>query len=463
HVFGEDEQISNEWQISASRANREAPDRREVRFDLEGTDNIYNLQVPNLTRRFDDLTDDNIDVSSHIEYIFNSEGDIESTLSAGFQVIARERESESESYGFTGGQIAIDDNAPNILVSDVITAQNISGNTGTGYTFQNKTIASDSYDAEMDLNSLFISYDALIHSAYQVVLGARYEDYSQETQTFALEGDQDQVISVLEDDIILPSLSLNWFFAEDQQLRFALSKTVSRPDFKETANATFYDNEFDFRVRGNPNLKVSEVVNVDVRWEKYWSDEETLSIALFYKDMTDPIERIVLPASGTAGNSRTFQNSDSAEIYGIEFDGRKVFALDDSYLKSIFVALNGSWIDSEVTLKNGATRELQGQPAYTFNLVVGYDDIDSGHELTLLINQNGESIVDVGISGQPDIVEEPRFDVNLNYKYQINDDMAIKAKIKNLLNSDVEFTQGDNVFQRYEKGIQFQAGFDWNF
>ncbi|MGK0499691.1 MAG: hypothetical protein ACJAYG_001333, partial [Oceanicoccus sp.] len=42
HVFGEDEQISNEWQISASRANREAPDRREVRFDLEGTDNIYN-------------------------------------------------------------------------------------------------------------------------------------------------------------------------------------------------------------------------------------------------------------------------------------------------------------------------------------------------------------------------------------------------------------------------------------
>ncbi|MCR8922560.1 TonB-dependent receptor [Dasania sp. GY-MA-18] len=463
HVFGDNEQLSNEWQVTFSRATRDAPDRREVRFDLEGTDNVYNLQVPNLTRRYDELTDDNIDISSKFDLLIESVGDIESTVSAGFQVITRERESESNTYGFTGGQTAIDDNAPNLQVSDVINAGNVTGDTSTGYTFQDKTVASDSYDAEMDLNSLFVSYDALINSEYQVVLGARYEDYEQQTETYALEGDQAQVESLLEDDVILPSLAFNWFFEEDQQLRIAISETVSRPDFKETANATFYDNEFDFRVRGNPNLEVSKVTNFDARWEKYWSDDESISLALFYKDLSDPIERIVLPASGTAGNSRTFQNSDSAEIYGIEFDGRKVFPLDKSYVQSLFVSVNASWIDSEVELGSGETRELQGQPEYTFNLVVGYDDIEKGHELTLLANQNGQTIVDVGISGLPDIVEEPRFDLNLNYKYQFSDDLSFKAKLKNLLNSEVEFTQGGKVFQRYERGVQVQAGFDWNF
>ena len=258
-------------------------------------------------------------------------------------------------------------------------------------------------------------------------------------------------------------MAFNWFYQEDQQIRFALSQTVSRPDFKERTNAVFYDNEFDFRVRGNPDLAISEVVNFDVRWEKYWSDDEAISVALFYKDLKDPIERVALAASGTVANSRTFQNSDSAEIYGIEFDGRKVFELDESFSQSIFVSMNASWIESEVDLGGDNDRALQGQPEYTFNLVVGYDDIENGHEITLLANQNGETIVDVGTSGQADIIEEPRFDLNLNYKYEINDELSFKAKLKNILNSEIEFTQGGNVFQRYEKGMQLQAGIDWNF
>jgi TonB-dependent receptor len=315
----------------------------------------------------------------------------------------------------------------------------------------------------MNLNSFYVSYDTLINSKYQVVLGARYEDFEMITDTFELEGEQRAIRIVTDEDIVLPSLSFNWFYEEDQQLRLAISQTVSRPDFREKSNATYYDDECDCRVRGNPYLEVSEVTNIDVRWEKYWSTDESLSLALFYKDFNAPIERVALPASGTAGNSRIFQNSESAEIYGIEFDGRKVFALDDSFAQSVFVSVNASLIESEVELLGGSTRELQGQPEYTFNLIIGYDDIESGHEITLLANQNGETIVDVGISGLPDIIEQPRFDLNINYKYQINDEMTFKVKLKNILNSETETTQGGNVFRRYEKGVEFKAGVDWNF
>ena len=462
HILGDDEAWTLRWQGTASSARRDAPDRREVRFDLQDGDGVYNLQTAELIRRYDDLIDENFDGSVDLEYLF-SNGDLESTLKVGANAIHRERDSDSDTYGFQGGLLAIDDNAPNLRVDDVINDQTITGVNATGINFLDKTLPSDSYEAELDLNSVFFSWDGLWNLKYQFIVGLRYEQYEQTTDTFSLAGAQAPVQSVLEEDSLLPTLGFNWFITDEQQLRFAVSRTVARPDFKETSNATFYDNEFNFRVRGNPNLQVSDVTNYDLRWEKYWSDQESVSVALFYKDMQDPIERVVQPASGTAGNSRTFQNAESAEIMGVEIDGRKEFPLDDSYTRSFFVAANASYIDSEVTLQNASKRDLQGAPDYTLNLIFGYDDIASGHELTLLLNQSGETIVDVGVSGQPDVILEPRLDLNLVYRYALSDDFVFRVKAENILDEAVEFTQGGNIFQGYKRGFELKAGFEWTF
>src|SRR5690606_34599661 len=120
-------------------------------------------------------------------------------------------------------------------------------------------------------------------------------------------------------------------------------------------------------------------------------------------------------------------------IMGVEIDGRKDFPLDEGYTRSFFVAANASYIDSEVTLQNASKRDLQGAPDYTFNLIFGYDDIGNGHEVTLLLNQSGETIVDVGVSGQPDVILEPRLDVNLVYRYALNDDFVFRIKAENIL------------------------------
>jgi hypothetical protein len=69
--------------------------------------------------------------------------------------------------------------------------------------------------------------------------------------------------------------------------------------------------------------------------------------------MTDPIERVVQAASGTASNSRTFQNSETAELYGVEIEGRKEFVLTDDYNNTLFVSFNAAYIESEVTLLSG--------------------------------------------------------------------------------------------------------------
>ena len=462
HILGERDQWSVDWQGTASRADRYAPDRRDSRFDVLDNDGIYDLRSGELVRRFDELADVNLDLSTDIEHVFVNSAS-QARIEFGVQAISRERDSDSDSYGFQGGLIGVETDAPNLNVNDVINETTITGDPSTGFTFLDKTLVSDSYEADMTLDSAYVSYDTTLTNRFQVVVGVRYEDYEQTTDTFSLSGTQEPVRSVLQESSTLPSLTLNWLGAGDSQIRFTASQTVARPDFKETSNATFYDREFNFRVSGNPLLDVSDITNYDLRWERYFSGQESVSVALFFKDMDDPIERIVQPASGTAGNSRTFQNAERAEVKGIEIDARKDFALNSSFTKSLYFAGNLSVIDSEVVLLGGATRALQGAPEYSVNLILGYDDISNGQEFTVLFNQSGDTIVDVGVSGQPDIIEEPRLDIDLNYKYYISDALTFRVQIQDLLDTDIEFTQGGRIFQKYNTGQKFQAGVDWNF
>ena len=59
------------------------------------------------------------------------------------------------------------------------------------------------------------------------------------------------------------------------------------------------------------------------------------------------------------------------------------------------------------------------------------------------------------------MILEPRLDVQLVYRWDISDQAVMRAKIDNLLNSKFEYTQGGNLFQRYERGSGFSVSVDW--
>lgn len=512
HFLNEDGSLFGEWQFTASQARRYVPGRVDVRFrtpqgntdaaqlrseydfsrsNAEQTDLLkgFTFEGGNSSKRWDDLTDANFDGSFDVTWDVFDDGASFGKFQFGAQKIYRERDAQSATYGyFNDGRNRALQAAENVLVSDVIylcgegdgtvpcastPTENggvlppeggIQNNSRTGYVFAIRTQVSDEYTAELSYESVYAMYDHTFDSTWQVLFGARYEMYDQTTDTFDLTTGE-PVAGVVDEASFLPSLGVNWFYAEDQQLRFAVSQTVARPDFKEASNAVYYDNEFNVRIRGNKDLTISDIFNADLRWEWYFGDNEQdqLSIAAFYKEMTDPIERVVQPASGTAGNTRTFQNSDKAELYGAEVEGRKEFVLTDDYNQTLFVSFNVAYIESQVTADNQASRALQGQPEYTSNLVIGYDNLDAGQQLTLLFNQNGKAIADVGVLGAPDVYLEPRGELNLVYRWDITEEATLKARIENILNQEVEYTQGGQVFQRYEKGTTFQLGLDWDF
>ena len=512
HFLNEDGSLFGEWQFTASQARRYVPGRTDVRFRTAQTNTNaqvlrsdydfgaandaqidllkgFTFEAGNSSKRWDDLTDNNFDGSFDVTWDVFDGGASFAKIQFGAQAIFRERDAESATYGyFNDGRNPALERAPNVLVSDVIylcgtgddtvscpatPAENgvtlppvggIQNNARTGYVFAIRTAVSDEYSAELSYNSVYAMYDHTVDSTWQFIVGARYEMYDQTTDTFDLTTGA-PVQGIVDEPSLLPSLGINWFYSDTQQLRFGMSQTVARPDFKEASNAVYFDNEFNVRIRGNKDLTISDVLNLDLRWEWYFGDNEqdSLSVAAFYKEMTDPIERVVQPASGTAGNTRTFQNSDKADLYGMEVEGRKEFVLSDDYNRTLFVSFNMAYIESEVTAANQLTRALQGQPEYTANLVIGYDDLSAGQQLTLLYNQNGQSIADVGVLGAPDVYLEPRGELNLVYRYDISDYATLKARIENLLDEKVEYTQGSSVFQSYEKGTTFQLGFEWNF
>ena len=510
HFLNESGTLFLEWQATASQASRDVPDRRQSTFlasqsqtPTEALVANYNFGATNASqaelfqgffynygssnRRFNTLTDNNYEFSFDLSWDVYDSGDSFGVLKLGAGTIKRDRIAEASIYGFStvldGGVLL----ANSASVSDVVYAcgsgenaavqpcqpvtvdgvtspaiGGVSDSVTRGLTFTESTLPSDNYEADLTYNSAYLLYDHAIGLDWQFIAGARFESYDQTTETFSSFNGQ-PLDSVVDESKVLPHFGVNWSFTDTQQLRLAVSKTVARPDFKETANAYYQDLEFGAQIYGNPFLETSDIENADLRWEWYYdeSGEDSLSIAVFYKDIENAIERVVIPASGTAANARTFQNADGAELTGIEIEGRVSFQLFDSNDSEFFIDVNAASIESEVVVGNGQTRAMQGQPEYTANLIFGYDNFANGRQLTLLFNQNGETIADTGIQGAADIVLEPRMDLQLVYRWDLSEAIVMRAKIDNLLNSKFEYTQGGNLFQQYERGSGFSVTVDW--
>ena len=145
---------------------------------------------------------------------------------------------------------------------------------------------------------------------------------------------------------------------------------------------------------GNPDLEPYTSMGLDLSAEYYPDADSIVSLAVFYKDITNPVERAVPDASGSAATRGiTFINQDDAELLGVELDANMDLIDADNYI--LFLGGNVSYIDSEVTLSdeslrlegaNADGRELQGQSEWLANLQLGMDHYPTEQKFTLLFN-----------------------------------------------------------------------------
>lgn len=336
----------------------------------------------------------------------------------------------------------------------------------------------ESYIAGETKLAAFGSIDAYLTDSWRISGGVRWEDFSRGVLPLNLldyEGDSlqsimdqlqdpNQTLAVRNDDLY-PSAALTYindgFLNTDNfQVRLGYGRTVVRPDLREFADIQFIDPELNDRVQGNPSLKYSDVDHLDLRTELFYENGDNLTVSLFYKDITNPIERVERPGPQDA-RLLSFDNALSGEVYGIEFEGMKTLPA------GFFVSGNLVVSDSELQFdasssQTSLTRRLTGHSEYVVNTQLGYDSDNGMHSASLLYNVFGERVFFGGRNSAPDAFESPFHSLDLTYSFFPTDRITLRLRAQNILDENREFTQGDVDIIDVETGSRLRFDLQWN-
>ena len=337
-----------------------------------------------------------------------------------------------------------------------------------GFVLGEVTNNTDKYDATSNLYSGYVMVDGHIGDKLRAVYGVRVENFSFDVNTADFSGQKILINRNYVD--VLPSVNLTYELTGKTNLRTSASRTVSRPEFREVANFSYFDFIRNAQIQGNTALERSQNTNLDLRFETYPSSGEIFSASVFYKHFKKPIEQTVV--AGSAANSLrfTFENPDAARAYGAELELRKKldFLGKAAWLDNLSFNIHGSVIKSEVDLGPGANfwdpkRPMQGQSPWLINAGLQYTALNNRLSFSGLVNRIGERIVYVGSQDFPDIYENGRTVVDFQAALKVFKSKAeIKLNLSDLLNQRSVFYQNVSL----EDSKAYKASTDriqWNY
>ncbi len=470
-----DDGLRLRWHYGFSRADRSEPDRRTWQYDKSrGNDEPYRLSAkPDSNRRFfSDLDDTTHDIGFATRYPLGEAPesigeDAVDFIEVGGAFLRRQRDVSSVQLHLE----ELEGTPVTDPIESLLVPENIGGD-GFFYA-QNDTRVGDAYQATLGVEAGWIALQSGLDAlgldgaeSLRMTAGLRIEHALMQVRSFAPIGN-DPPPGRLDDVDILPSAGLTWAFAETMQLRAGYGRSINRPEFREKSELRF-DDVIDRRsYRGNPDVERALIDHYDLRFEWYPSPRESASVAVFFKDFTDPIEQII-----EAGADQTIKPSNTAGAtnLGLELDARQGLGFLGAWADDLYVAGNVSLIQSAVEIDQeveaggvslvltSSERPLQGQSPYVVNLQLGYEDLDGGTFVTLLYNVTGPRIVGVGTNDLPDIFEAPRHLLDVVVGLPLADGLSLKLKGRNLLDAPVEETQADGTPARYTEGVSFSAG-----
>lgn len=442
-----------DWRLSGARATRDEPALRETVYSRTfGTDDAFTLNgdTGESGRYFyTDLVDDDLNGGLDWTWSFGA-WENPASLKVGGAVRSRDRDFAARRYrwNFTSGITSLD----SVIASGTIV--------GTAPQSSNElqltdiVESGDQYQADELTYAGYGMFDLPLGSRLRAVLGARIEQYDLDLTTPGAEVGQQVTLSDLSQTDVLPSLGLTYALNDGMNLRLAGSRTVDRPEFRELAPFQFTEASSLRQLRGNPELEIADIYSLDAKWEWYPRTGEVLSVGAFYKYLDRAIEQVYFAA---ASSLYSYQNAESATLYGVEASLRKRLDVND-FLSHFTVGAGASVIESEVEVIAGSgfnptnlTRSLQGQSPYTVNASLSWLSSGDATELGAYYGVFGKRIEAAGGSGVPDIELEPRHQLDFTLRQRLTESMSVRLKAENLLDEPYEWTQSANGITRTQR------------
>jgi outer membrane receptor protein involved in Fe transport len=470
-----------------AKSSRDAPYERsnDYVFSAEVNDFVNNLRGGGTgsSIAFSNLDDEIWAGAVDIGYRLPTERPV--TLSAGYGYSDNSRTSTRREFRYLPEEelpIGVIQQRPDFLLSPFniqtydITLREQSGAVGVA-----------AYEAGLEIHGGYGQVEAELADGLRVSAGVRYENGRQFVSIIDLFGLGEGSLSTrLNNDYWLPAATLTWNFAENMQIRASASKTIARPQFRELAPQQYTDTDNDRTSFGNEFLVDSELLNLEARYEYYLGRDERIQAGVFYKKIDRPIETIAF-STGTSIFT-TFANAPEAELWGIEVEAQKFFAIAEEGFfadRRIFVNGNYTFTQSEVKVRDGDTtiapgsggapapatlffengQPLTGQSDHLVNVQFGLQRDEKLSEQTILVNFASDRVSQRGPGETPDYVERPGVQLDFVAREGImlgRLPAEIKFEVRNILGTEYKESQqlgGTEVLiNRYDRGTSFSLG-----
>lgn len=279
---------------------------------------------------------------------------------------------------------------------------------------------------------------------------------------------------------VLPALNAKYILSEKSNIRFTTSKTITRPVTMEVLPIT-YINADGTAIVGNSNLKDSQNLNFDAKFEMFPNNKDMFVVGLFGKSIDKPIERIFIPTSG--GQTSNFQNSKDATIYGAEVEFLLQLSRISKSLSNFSFGFNTSIMKTKVNvdqninkIENNSSRKLQGASDWLINSDLKYEfDFNKTikNTITLVYSVYGDRIFAVGTAGLDNVYEKSFSKLDLVWASKISKNIDLKFSADNILNptyklemgkeSTVKITETSLLQKDYKRGVGFSLNMSYTF
>ena len=466
------------WNGGYSLVTRNQPDLRTQQY-ARAQGGEYQIDTDDSRRFWSELQDHTLSGSAALTIPFNL-FDEKQNFKIGGSTIVRFRDFKSRIFRYVEASQA---NFNEELIYEpydrIFSKDNISVN---GFVMDDFTNNQDKYFGISTINSGFAMFDNKLSEKVRLVWGARLEFFEQYLKTKDVTAKRVDINTETWD--FLPSVNLTYSLNTRNNIRFSAFQTVARPEFREIAPFGFYDYEANYGVSGNPDLKRTRILNLDLRYEIYPAAGEAFTIGGFYKRFTDPIEFRLDPGSNSDRRLYFYQNAGQADTYGAELEIRKNLDFlneESEFWNNVTAFGNFTYLFSDVSFPDevsgqpvNSNRPIQGQSPYLINAGVQYSS-DKAFNATLLYNRIGPRLALVGNTEFPDIYERPRhlLDFQLS-KRVMNKKAEVKLTFSDILNNEIflyenvgggskEFGSADRMFSSYKPGSTISIGFTYDF
>jgi len=486
----EDERHTVKSGVSFSTTQYELPDRKSfkgIRMDDNTTSISYTGN--SITRQYLDFKGDH-HISGLLEYNWkfgNEDLSKANKLTAGYSGYMNKMGSEFRflvSQNLNSNSATFPTNDPDATLKNEILNNNFTYREGTNSTYKAML--------EEFINAGYLDLGLKFSEKIELNVGARVEQTHRDTKYKSTGSFEDPYQKVTTDKTdILPSLNTKYIINEKSNLRFAASKTITRPVIMESYPLEFVNPDGTIE-RGNEFLTNSSNYNFDLKYELFPTNKELISATLFTKMIDNPIERLFTNSAGSGGQIITYGNSNKALLYGAEFEFLFQLERISKSLSNFSVGANASLMDTKVTIEktfeNGVNnpetiavdanpeRKLQGASPWLVNADLRYDSEFSEKwksSMTMVYNVYSKRIYAVGTNGLDNYYEMPFGKLDFIWQNKISDKFDVKLSVDNILNpsykiemgqnSRIEITESDLTVREYKKGVGFSMNVSYTF